>query len=216
MARSTVSRWWSGSSACPGTPMACSLPPSRSTASASGSGLRAVTTTLAPSATRRSATAKPMPLLAPVTIAVRPANGLPMSLLAELGNGLSGRLVLRFTLTRGRRRRQPCHRHHPPAGRRGDPTHDERQMSSTENTRAGASRARLVEAAVTAFAERGFHGTSTRDIAAAAGMSPAAVYVHHRSKEDLLYLISRVGHDDTVAVIRQAADSTDDPAARLA
>ncbi|MFO7190754.1 MULTISPECIES: TetR/AcrR family transcriptional regulator [Thermocrispum] len=89
-------------------------------------------------------------------------------------------------------------------------------MSSTENTRAGASRARLVEAAVTAFAERGFHGTSTRDIAAAAGMSPAAVYVHHRSKEDLLYLISRVGHDDTVAVIRQAADSTDDPAARLA
>src|SRR5690606_4117789 len=140
----------------------------------------------------------------------------PMSLLAELGNGLSGRLVLRFTLTQGRRRRQPCRRHHPPAGRRGDPTHDERQMSSTENTRAGASRARLVEAAVTAFAERGFHGTSTRDIAAAAGMSPAAVYVHHRSKEDLLYLISRVGHDDTVAVIRQAADSTDDPAARLA
>ncbi len=72
-----------------------------------------------------------------------------------------------------------------------------------------------MQAAVTAFAERGFHGTSTRDIAAAAGMSPAAVYVHHRSKEELLYLISRIGHEHTLAVIRDAAGSADDPADRL-
>ncbi|WP_028850566.1 TetR family transcriptional regulator [Thermocrispum municipale] len=88
-------------------------------------------------------------------------------------------------------------------------------MSSTDNTRADASRTRLMQAAVTAFAERGFHGTSTRDIAAAAGMSPAAVYVHHRSKEELLYLISRIGHEHTLAVIRDAAGSADDPADRL-
>ena len=56
------------------------------------------------------------------------------------------------------------------------------------------ARTRLLAAAVDAFADRGFHGTTTRDIAAAAGMSPAALYVHHRSKEELLYLIAVAGH----------------------
>ena len=48
-------------------------------------------------------------------------------------------------------------------------------------------------AAVEAFAAKGFHGTTTRDISTAAGMSPAALYVHHRSKEELLYELSRLG-----------------------
>ena len=47
--------------------------------------------------------------------------------------------------------------------------------------RAAATRERLLTAAGIAFSKRGFHATSTRDIAAAAGMSPAAVYVHHES-----------------------------------
>jgi AcrR family transcriptional regulator len=45
-------------------------------------------------------------------------------------------------------------------------------------------------AAVEIFAEQGFHGSSTRQIAKDAGMSPAAVYQHYRSKEDLLYAIT--------------------------
>jgi AcrR family transcriptional regulator len=69
---------------------------------------------------------------------------------------------------------------------------------------AADTRGRLVAAATTAFAERGYHATTTRDIAARAGMSPAAVYVHHSSKEDLLYLISREGHDRALAVLREA------------
>src|SRR3954452_5356475 len=44
-------------------------PPRRATASASPSALRAVITTLPPSATMRSAMAKPIPRLAPVTTA---------------------------------------------------------------------------------------------------------------------------------------------------
>jgi AcrR family transcriptional regulator len=71
-------------------------------------------------------------------------------------------------------------------------------------SRAETTRARLLEAAVTAFAEKGFHGTTTRDIAGAAGMSPAAVYVHHRSKEELLFLISREGHQQALDVVRDA------------
>lgn len=74
-------------------------------------------------------------------------------------------------------------------------------------SRSDATRARLLEAATEAFAEKGFHGTTTRDIAAAAGMSPAALYVHHRSKEELLHLISRQGHEATLAIVRAATES---------
>ncbi|GAB2979174.1 TetR/AcrR family transcriptional regulator [Nocardioides montaniterrae] len=85
----------------------------------------------------------------------------------------------------------------------------------TDPSRAGATRARLLEAAVLAFADKGFHGTTTRDIAAAAGMSPAALYVHHRSKEELLYLISKEGHEDTLRLIRTALATTADPVGQL-
>ena len=85
----------------------------------------------------------------------------------------------------------------------------------TDVSRADATRARLLEAAVSAFADKGFHGTTTRDIAAAAGMSPAALYVHHRSKEELLYLISKAGHERTLALVRGAIAANDDPSAAL-
>lgn len=77
------------------------------------------------------------------------------------------------------------------------------------------ARSRLLAAAVEAFAAKGFHGTTTRDIASAAGMSPAALYVHHRSKEDLLYLISRSGHERTLALVRDAVASSNDPVKQL-
>jgi AcrR family transcriptional regulator len=82
---------------------------------------------------------------------------------------------------------------------------------TTDLSRAQTTRARLLQAAVTAFAEKGFHGTTTRDIAAAAGMSPAALYVHHKSKEELLYLISKSGHQDTLASIEAAIARSDGP-----
>ena len=77
------------------------------------------------------------------------------------------------------------------------------------------ARARLVEAAIESFAAKGFHGTTTRDIASAAGMSPAALYVHHRSKEDLLYVISRSGHERTLDLVVEARASSADPVGQL-
>jgi AcrR family transcriptional regulator len=77
------------------------------------------------------------------------------------------------------------------------------------------ARDRLVAAAVEAFAARGFHGTTTRDIASAAGMSPAALYVHHRSKEDLLYLISRSGHEATLQLVEEGVAGSPDPMEQL-
>jgi len=82
-------------------------------------------------------------------------------------------------------------------------------------SRSDGTRARLLEAAVDAFASKGFHGTTTRDIAAEAGMSPAALYVHHKSKADLLYLISRSGHEKTLQLVQAGVASSDDPSTQL-
>lgn len=77
------------------------------------------------------------------------------------------------------------------------------------------ARARLWRAAVEAFAARGFHGTTTRDIATGAGMSPAALYVHHRSKEEVLYAISREGHLTALELCERALTSAPDPVDQL-
>ena len=88
--------------------------------------------------------------------------------------------------------------------------------SAKDRSRSDATRTRLLEAATAAFADRGFHGTTTRDIASAAGMSPAAMYVYHRSKEELLYLISRAGHERTLRLMRRTIATTDGPVRQLA
>ncbi|MFC5679424.1 TetR/AcrR family transcriptional regulator [Aeromicrobium endophyticum] len=77
------------------------------------------------------------------------------------------------------------------------------------------ARERLINAAVEAFAEKGFAATTTRDIASRAGMSPAAVYVHHDSKESLLYTVSLQGHRAALDVINRAALTHDEPVARI-
>jgi AcrR family transcriptional regulator len=73
---------------------------------------------------------------------------------------------------------------------------------------------RMLIAAAHAFADKGYHATTTRDIAARAGMSPAAVYIHYRSKEDLLFQISKVGHERSLKVLTAVQDP--DPKDRMA
>ncbi|MFF8812524.1 TetR family transcriptional regulator [Streptomyces pactum] len=95
------------------------------------------------------------------------------------------------------------------------------EANNTENTGAWAdispdAARRLVTAAVEAFAERGYHATTTRDIAGRAGMSPAALYIHYKTKEELLYQISGVGHRLALAIVREADDAGGTPAERLA
>jgi AcrR family transcriptional regulator len=60
----------------------------------------------------------------------------------------------------------------------------------------------LLDSAVRCFAERGFHATTTRDVSAGAGLSPAALYVHFPSKEAVLHEITRRGHESALAVVR--------------
>ncbi|MEU2659412.1 TetR/AcrR family transcriptional regulator [Streptomyces sp. NPDC007325] len=75
---------------------------------------------------------------------------------------------------------------------------------------------RLLVAAVEAFAERGYHATTTRDIAGRAGMSPAALYIHYKTKEELLHRISRIGHDRALEILRAAELRDGAPSDRLA
>lgn len=53
----------------------------------------------------------------------------------------------------------------------------------------------ILEVAVRLFSERGFHGTTIREIAEEAGMLSGSLYAHIQTKEDLLY-----------EVVMQAAD----------
>ncbi|HRY10103.1 MAG: TetR/AcrR family transcriptional regulator [Actinobacteria bacterium] len=89
------------------------------------------------------------------------------------------------------------------------------QEVSQARARGVDTRERLLSAAGEAFASRGFHATTTRDIAATAGMSPAAVYVHHQSKEELLYLIALEGHQQTLALVTRAISEHTEPAEQL-
>ena len=74
---------------------------------------------------------------------------------------------------------------------------------------------RLMWAAIEAFARRGYHATTTRDIATAAGMSPAALYVHFPSKAALLSAIARNGHQRALELVQEAMAATDDPEERI-
>ncbi|MFH9137028.1 TetR/AcrR family transcriptional regulator [Streptomyces sp. NPDC017524] len=75
---------------------------------------------------------------------------------------------------------------------------------------------RLLVAAVGAFAERGYHATTTRDIAGRAGMSPAALYIHYKTKEELLHRISKLGHERALNVLTAEADRDGTAGERLA
>jgi AcrR family transcriptional regulator len=74
---------------------------------------------------------------------------------------------------------------------------------------------RMFLSAAYAFAEKGFHGTTTRDIAARAGMSPAAMYAFFRSKEDALYQIAIAALDLTVEMLSAEGARSRRPADRL-
>jgi len=62
---------------------------------------------------------------------------------------------------------------------------------------------RIVEAAVKLFAGRGFHRTSMRAIAAAAGVSIGAIYHHFPSKDDVFLAILREEYERRRTAIEQ-------------
>jgi AcrR family transcriptional regulator len=73
----------------------------------------------------------------------------------------------------------------------------------------------LLSNAVNLFANQGYSATTTRDVAVGAGKSVGAMYVHFKSKADVLFTISEIGHRSAYAVIRTAAERFDDHGRQL-
>lgn len=76
--------------------------------------------------------------------------------------------------------------------------------------------AAILQAAVEVMARHGYHGTSVRDLAEAAGVSPGLIYHHFGSKHDLLVTILDRCMDRLVESTEEALfHAGDDPADRL-
>ncbi|MEW6262602.1 MAG: TetR/AcrR family transcriptional regulator [Thermodesulfobacteriota bacterium] len=67
-------------------------------------------------------------------------------------------------------------------------------------------RRQIVDAAVQLFVRKGFHLTTTREIAREAGFSIGTLYEYIESKEDVLYLVCHAIHDAVESRLRQALD----------
>ncbi|SFC21125.1 transcriptional regulator, TetR family [Bacillus sp. OV322] len=65
---------------------------------------------------------------------------------------------------------------------------DERLVSMRRN--------QMIKGAVTLFKEKGFHRTTTREIAKASGFSIGTLYEYIRTKEDVLYLVCDFIYDE--------------------
>lgn len=92
---------------------------------------------------------------------------------------------------------------------------DDVEPSTTEGSSPSRAAARFREAAISAFAESGYGGSSTRAIANRIGLSPTAMYPHYKSKEALLFDVSMDGHLQALEAIRSADDPDAPAAARL-
>lgn len=63
------------------------------------------------------------------------------------------------------------------------------QASVKDEKLVAVRRAQMVKGAVNLFKEKGFHRTTTREIARAAGFSIGTLYEYIRTKDDVLYLV---------------------------
>ena len=79
----------------------------------------------------------------------------------------------------------------------------------------GSTKARIERAALTLFAAQGVEGATTREIAAAAGVSEGALYRHFKGKEEIASCLFQAIHERLARLVREAgasADNIDDQA----
>jgi AcrR family transcriptional regulator len=73
----------------------------------------------------------------------------------------------------------------------------------------------ISEAAMKLFAQNGYHNTTVRDIARLSNMSTGSVYDYVKSKEDILYLVSRQFFTTLKKNVENALRGLDDPLMKL-
>jgi AcrR family transcriptional regulator len=74
-------------------------------------------------------------------------------------------------------------------------------MKQPSRLTADERRTIIVEAATRVFAENGFHGTTTRELAKAAGVSEALIYKHFPSKESLFSAMLAQGASGALSAV---------------
>jgi AcrR family transcriptional regulator len=65
------------------------------------------------------------------------------------------------------------------------------------------------------FREKGYHATTTRELAERLEITRASLYYHVTKKEDLLYGISVEALDRVTSAVREAIETVDDPNERI-
>ncbi|MGM1030990.1 MAG: TetR/AcrR family transcriptional regulator [Bacillota bacterium] len=70
-------------------------------------------------------------------------------------------------------------------------------------------RTQMIKGAVTLFKEKGFHRTTTREIAKAAGFSIGTLYEYIRTKEDILYLVCDYIYDEVQEKLQKEIEQSD-------
>ena len=90
-------------------------------------------------------------------------------------------------------------------------------FASTKNVSLAESRhRRIVEGACKIFFEKGYHPTTTRDIAKACGMSIGQLYHYISCKDDVLYLVHKHMHEVWFDYLKRSdIEKIDDPLKKL-
>jgi AcrR family transcriptional regulator len=76
-----------------------------------------------------------------------------------------------------------------------------------ENSRYKHQRAEAIKAAASVFSEKGFHGASTKDIAARMGIKQGSLYYYFKSKEEALGEVCLLGLENYVERMEKIANS---------
>jgi AcrR family transcriptional regulator len=87
--------------------------------------------------------------------------------------------------------------------------------AATPDGRAAVTTETVLDAALTLFAERGYHGTALSEIADALGIRTPSLYNHMQSKQQLLETIVRRTLDDVLVDFETAVAGLDDPVEQL-
>ncbi len=82
----------------------------------------------------------------------------------------------------------------------------------TAERRRQQTREVLLAAAADVFAERGFHGASLDQVAAAAGFTKGAVYSNFKNKDDLFLALIEAAYSREMAALRETLEGSEVPA----
>lgn len=76
-------------------------------------------------------------------------------------------------------------------------------------------REEILSVAAAMFRERGYYGTTVRDVASEVGITSGSIFHHFGSKEEILFQVVSEGVDETILSVNKARESTSSPEEKL-